>query len=163
MANDRITAAGWKIVLLASLGGTLEFYDFVIFGVFARDIAQAVFPASDPIVGLVLSFATFAVDYHLWGLDPRGFHVTSLLIHIACSLLVSGAAGCADIAQDEDLVEVDDTGPAEGDGRANATRGTGDQSGLVCRGFKRHGSSLQKCKGVSQRGWVEQGMRLQIG
>ena len=34
--SDRITAAGWKIVLLASLGGTLEFYDFVIFGVFAR-------------------------------------------------------------------------------------------------------------------------------
>src|SRR6476659_9250274 len=63
MTNDRITAAGWKIVLLASLGGTLEFYDFVIFGVFARDIAQAVFPATDPIVSLILSFATFAVGY----------------------------------------------------------------------------------------------------
>ena len=62
-ASDRITAAGWKIVLLASLGGTLEFYDFVIFGVFARDIAQAVFPANDPIVSLILSFATFAVGY----------------------------------------------------------------------------------------------------
>lgn len=61
--SDRITAAGWKIVLLASLGGTLEFYDFVIFGVFARDIAQAVFPANDPIVSLILSFATFAVGY----------------------------------------------------------------------------------------------------
>ena len=45
--SDRITPAGWRIVLLASLGGTLEFYDFVIFGVFARDIAQAVFPAND--------------------------------------------------------------------------------------------------------------------
>jgi len=63
MTNDRITAAGWRIVLLASLGGTLEFYDFVIFGVFARDIAQAVFPATDPIVSLILSFATFAVGY----------------------------------------------------------------------------------------------------
>lgn len=62
-ASDRITPAGWKIVLLASLGGTLEFYDFVIFGVFARDIAQAVFPANDPIVSLILSFATFAVGY----------------------------------------------------------------------------------------------------
>lgn len=61
--SDRITAAGWRIVLLASLGGTLEFYDFVIFGVFARDIAQAVFPANDPIVSLILSFATFAVGY----------------------------------------------------------------------------------------------------
>jgi len=62
-ASDRITAAGWKIVLLASLGGTLEFYDFVIFGVFASDIAAAVFPANDPIVSLILSFATFAVGY----------------------------------------------------------------------------------------------------
>src|SRR6478736_8269093 len=63
MTNDRITAAGWKIVLLASLGGTLEFYDFVIFGVFARDIAQALFPASDPLVSLIFSYATFAVGY----------------------------------------------------------------------------------------------------
>jgi len=62
-SGDRITAAGWKIVLLASLGGTLEFYDFVIFGVFARDIAAAVFPATDPIVSLLASFATFAVGY----------------------------------------------------------------------------------------------------
>jgi len=64
MANsERITAAGWKIVILASLGGTLEFYDFVIFGVFARDIGQAVFPTTDPIVSLLLSFATFTVGY----------------------------------------------------------------------------------------------------
>ena len=51
---DRITPAGWRIVLLASLGGTLEFYDFVIFGVFATDIAQAVFPATDPVVSLLM-------------------------------------------------------------------------------------------------------------
>lgn len=60
---DRIDAAGWRIVLLASLGGTLEFYDFVIFGVFARDIAQAVFPSTDPIVALMASFAAFAAGY----------------------------------------------------------------------------------------------------
>ena len=60
---DRITAAGWRIVLLASLGGTLEFYDFVIFGVFARDIAAAVFPNESPIVSLMAAFATFAAGY----------------------------------------------------------------------------------------------------
>jgi MHS family proline/betaine transporter-like MFS transporter len=60
---DRIDAAGWRIVLLASLGGTLEFYDFVIFGVFARDIAQAIFPSTDPIVALMASFAAFAAGY----------------------------------------------------------------------------------------------------
>ena len=61
--SDRITAAGWRIVLLASLGGTLEFYDFVIFGVFARDIAAAVFPNASPIASLMASFAAFAAGY----------------------------------------------------------------------------------------------------
>jgi MFS family permease len=58
-----IAVGGWRIVLLASLGGTLEFYDFVIFGIFARDIAAAVFPSGDPLVSLMASFATFAVGY----------------------------------------------------------------------------------------------------
>ena len=35
-------------MLLASLGGTLEFYDFVVFGIFAPDIADALFPARRP-------------------------------------------------------------------------------------------------------------------
>lgn len=60
---NRISAAGWRIVLLASLGGTLEFYDFVIFGVFARDIAAAIFPSSSPIASLMASFAVFAAGY----------------------------------------------------------------------------------------------------
>src|SRR3954449_7313080 len=53
----------WRIVLLASLGGTLEFYDFVVFGIFARDIADAVFPNASPIVSLMASFAAFAAGY----------------------------------------------------------------------------------------------------
>jgi MFS family permease len=61
--HDRITRAGWRIVLLASLGGTLEFYDFVIFGIFARDIAAAIFPATSPLVSLMASFAAFAAGY----------------------------------------------------------------------------------------------------
>src|SRR5262245_41262409 len=61
--RDRITSAGWRIVLLASLGGTLEFFDFVVFGIFARDIADAIFPSSSPLVSLLASFAAFAVGY----------------------------------------------------------------------------------------------------
>src|SRR5882672_10874383 len=59
----RISAAGWRIVLLASLGGTLEFYDFVIFGIFAKDIADAIFPNPTPLVSLMVSFAAFAAGY----------------------------------------------------------------------------------------------------
>jgi MHS family proline/betaine transporter-like MFS transporter len=65
IAEERgsISAAGWRIVLLASLGGTLEFYDFVIFGIFAKDIADAIFPNPTPIVSLMQSFGAFAVGY----------------------------------------------------------------------------------------------------
>jgi MFS family permease len=62
-ARGRISAAGWRIVLLASLGGTLEFYDFVIFGIFAKDIADAIFPNPTPLVSLMVSFAAFAAGY----------------------------------------------------------------------------------------------------
>src|SRR5262245_37115187 len=62
-SRDRITAGGWRTILLASLGGTLEFYDFVIFGIFARDIADAIFPSSSPLMSLMASFAAFAAGY----------------------------------------------------------------------------------------------------
>lgn len=62
-SRDRLSAAGWRIVLLASLGGTLEFYDFVIFGIFAREIADAFFPNTSVIVSLMASFAAFAAGY----------------------------------------------------------------------------------------------------
>jgi MHS family proline/betaine transporter-like MFS transporter len=61
--SKRISAAGWRIVLLASLGGSLEFYDFVIFGIFAKDIADAIFPNPTPLISLMVSFAAFAAGY----------------------------------------------------------------------------------------------------
>lgn len=63
MTSDRITRAGWRIVLLASLGGTLEFYDFVIFGVFGADLGRAIFPSSVPLVELLSSYGAFAAGY----------------------------------------------------------------------------------------------------
>src|SRR6266576_2028505 len=61
--SKRITAGGWRIVLLASLGGTLEYYDFVIFGIFAKDIGDAIFPNPTPLISLMVSFAAFAAGY----------------------------------------------------------------------------------------------------
>lgn len=63
MTSDRISRAGWRIVLLASLGGTLEFYDFVIFGVFGPDLGRAIFPSSVPLVELLSSYGAFAAGY----------------------------------------------------------------------------------------------------
>ena len=31
-----------------------------------------------------MSWLTLALDYCLWGMNPEGYHLTNLLIHIAC-------------------------------------------------------------------------------
>ncbi|MFX1676949.1 MFS transporter [Paraburkholderia sp. A2WS-5] len=53
----------WKTVILASLGGSLEIYDFIIYGVFAREIARQFFPAADPLASLISAFGVFAIGY----------------------------------------------------------------------------------------------------
>src|SRR5262245_39991332 len=53
----------WKTISLASIGGGLEFYDFIAYGIFAPYIAKAFFPASDPATSRVAAFAAFAVGY----------------------------------------------------------------------------------------------------
>lgn len=63
-AGNRILSRNeWKIIILSSLGGALEFYDFVIFGVFAQYIGEAFFSTLGSVMQLVLSFAVFAIGY----------------------------------------------------------------------------------------------------
>lgn len=63
MFRPSTVAVPWRMILLASFGGALEFYDFVVFGVFAPSIAAAFFPRADPVVGQMLAFAGFALGY----------------------------------------------------------------------------------------------------
>ena len=35
-----------------------------------------------------LQSLSFELDYYLWGLNPFGFHLTNLLLHIACALVI---------------------------------------------------------------------------
>ncbi|WP_309249160.1 MFS transporter [Paraburkholderia sp. CNPSo 3281] len=44
-------------------GGSLEFYDFVIYGFFAHSIAAQIFPASDSLVSMLLTFSVLAIGY----------------------------------------------------------------------------------------------------
>ncbi len=37
-----------------------------------------------------VSLLSFAWDYHLWGLDPWGYHLTNLIIHLLSAFLVYG-------------------------------------------------------------------------
>ena len=58
-----LSRSQWRVVSLASLGGSLEYYDFVIYGIFAQYIARQFFPASDPYVSLILSFSVLAIGF----------------------------------------------------------------------------------------------------
>ncbi len=55
--------AEWRVVLLSSIGGGLEFYDFIIYGVFASYIGRSFFPSADPLASLVSTFAVFASGF----------------------------------------------------------------------------------------------------
>ena len=52
-----------RTVFLSSLGGGLEFYDFIIFAIFANQIGANFFPTSSELVAMVQSFAVFASGY----------------------------------------------------------------------------------------------------
>ena len=58
-----LSRADWRLILLASLGGALEFYDFVVYSQFARYIGRNFFPNDDEMVSLIVSFSVFAVGY----------------------------------------------------------------------------------------------------
>lgn len=52
-----------KAVLVSSIGGGLEMYDFTIYVFFAPIIAAHFFPRGNPVVSLLETFAVFAVGY----------------------------------------------------------------------------------------------------
>lgn len=58
-----IQRSQWRVIILSSLGGALEFYDFVIYSMFAAYIGGAFFPASNPFDTTIRSFSVFAVGY----------------------------------------------------------------------------------------------------
>lgn len=43
MSTQKLHAGERKIIFLASLGGALEFYDFIIYVIFAQTISQIFF------------------------------------------------------------------------------------------------------------------------
>lgn len=58
-----ITPAQKKLLFLSSLGGVLEFYDFVIYALFSTYISQTFFPTDNRVTSLLITFATFSAGY----------------------------------------------------------------------------------------------------
>ena len=52
-----------RIILLSSMGGMLEFYDFTIYGLFAVYFAHQFFPSHDNFAAIIASYSIFVVGY----------------------------------------------------------------------------------------------------
>src|SRR6202048_3672253 len=64
MTAGSATRARLRVILAASVGSALEWYDFFLYGAAAALVfGDLFFPKSDPLVGTLLSFLTFGVGF----------------------------------------------------------------------------------------------------
>lgn len=62
-APERLTSAQWRMMGLAIFGAGLDFFDFVVYAIFARYIADAFFPRTDPYVSIILTFLVYSIGF----------------------------------------------------------------------------------------------------
>lgn len=61
----RTPDAARRGIVAGVVGNMLEWYDFALFGFFAREIGTHFFPAGDPTVSLLAAFGTFAAGFFM--------------------------------------------------------------------------------------------------
>src|SRR5262250_3995992 len=52
-----------SVIVAATIGNVLEWFDFLVYGFFAVTIAEVFFPANNPTVSLLATFGTFGLAY----------------------------------------------------------------------------------------------------
>src|SRR5436190_3303954 len=52
-----------RVIIAATIGNVLEWFDFLVYGFFAVTIAEVFFPADNPTVSLLITFGTFGLAY----------------------------------------------------------------------------------------------------
>src|SRR6476660_6088553 len=52
-----------RMIVAATIGNVLEWFDFVVYGFFAVTIAEVFFPADNPTVSLLITFGAFGLAY----------------------------------------------------------------------------------------------------
>src|SRR6185437_9922908 len=57
------TASATRLIVAASLGNALEFYEILVYGYFAVTIAKVFFPAANPTVSLLITLGTVGISY----------------------------------------------------------------------------------------------------
>jgi MHS family proline/betaine transporter-like MFS transporter len=52
-----------RVVIAATIGNVLEWFDFLVYGYFAVTIAEVFFPAGNPTISLLVTFGAFGLSY----------------------------------------------------------------------------------------------------
>jgi len=52
-----------SVIVAATIGNVLEWFDFLVYGFFAATLAEVFFPIGNPTVSLLITFAAFGLSY----------------------------------------------------------------------------------------------------
>src|SRR3954463_4652260 len=52
-----------RVIIAATIGNVLEWFDFLVYGYFAVTIAEVFFPAGNPTISLLVTFGAFGLSY----------------------------------------------------------------------------------------------------
>ncbi len=52
-----------SVIVAATIGNSLEWFDFLVYGFFAATLAEVFFPAGNPTVSLLITFGAFGLSY----------------------------------------------------------------------------------------------------
>jgi len=63
MAPSELERARRRAIISCAVGNFVELFDFLIFGLFAAQIAANFFPTGDPVISLLSAFATYGVGF----------------------------------------------------------------------------------------------------
>src|SRR5437588_8239205 len=84
-----------RMIVAATVGNVLEWFDFVVYGFFAVTIAEVFFPAGNPTVSLLITFGAFGLAYFVrplgaivvGGFTDRAGRKAGLLLSIALMMV----------------------------------------------------------------------------
>ena len=92
MASEDARRAHRRVIAAGVAGNVMEWYDFAVYGYFARTIGQLYFPADDPSLSLMAAFGAFAVGFFMRPLGAVVFGYIGDRVGRAYSLLLSVVA-----------------------------------------------------------------------
>jgi len=61
--GSEVTVKPWKLILAATIGNALEWYDFIVYGFLAATLSRLFFPESDPKAALLLATLSIGIGF----------------------------------------------------------------------------------------------------